>query len=379
MKKVFFILWAVFFLFFLSAILINPAIIFLVERQLGAICKGSEVSIGSCRLNLTRQLSFADVRIKNQAYDFLVKEAKAQYSLSSIFKGEILRFSLKDAKIYINLPQKNIAEFSQYFNLGSKKVFLVKSLELSDFNLDLKAKDFHVNGVLSSRVNLVEQIVDSLDIKIGSLGIQGFNLSNVSLRAAQDSSRGYFGINRMECGKLNISEIKSKVRFFKKELFLEGMSAGVLDGNISGNLKFNIDQNMSYEAILKFTNLDIARFIDDFDLKKKFEMTGRLEGTLVFKGRGADIEILSAELSSLQPGGILMIKDAKFLENMARSSNQSLDLLVENFQNYHYNIGTIKLFLDKGDLILDAALEGETGKRDLNIVLHDFSLKKEGQ
>jgi hypothetical protein len=76
---------------------------------------------------------------------------------------------------------------------------------------------------------------------------------------------------------------------------------------------------------------------------------------------------------------MLIIKDAQVLKNLASNTNQSADLLMENFQNYHYNIGALKLFLDNGNLILDAALDGETGKRDLNIVLHDFSLKKEGK
>jgi hypothetical protein len=380
MKKVFFILLAVSIFIFLASILINPAIIFLVKRQLNTIFKGSEVSIGSCRLNPARQLSFFDVSIKKKGgYDFLVKQVRAEYSLSSIFKSEILKFSLREAKIYINLPQKSIAEFSQYLNLGPKSVLLVKSLELSDFNLDLKAKDLNASGVFSIQVNLIEQIMDYLDIKIDALGIQGFNLSNFSLKAAQGSSEGYFGISQMKYDKLNISAIKSAVRLLGKELFLDGVSACALDGDIGGNLKFRIALDIDYGADLKFTNLDIARFINDFDLKEKFEMTGRLGGDLTLKGKGTDIEILNGRLSSLESGGMLMIKDTKFLENMARNINQSLDLLVENFKNYHYNIATIKLFLDKSNLIIDAALDGETGKRNLNIVLHGFRLKKEGQ
>ncbi len=380
MKKLFFILLAVAFFIFLVSVLINPAIIFLAKRQLKTVFKGSDVSIGSCRLNLAKQLSFFDVSIKNKpAYDFLVKQARAEYSLSSIFKGEILKFSLKAAKIAINLPQKNIAEFSQYLNLSPKSAFLVKSLELSDFNLDLKAKNFNVSGVVSCRVNPIGQIMDYLDIKIDALGIQGLNLSNLSLQAAQGSSQGSFRIDRMKYNKLTISEIKSQARLSGKELSLSGASAQALDGNIAGSLKLKIDKNASYGAVLKFTNLDIARFIDDFQLQEKFEMTGRLSGNLTLQGKNAEIEILNGEFSTLESGGMLIVKDTKFLENMARNTNQSLDLLVENFKNYHYNIGIIKLSLDNNNLMLGAALDGETGKRNINIVLHDFRLKKEGQ
>lgn len=380
MKKVFCILLAVAFFIFLVSILINPVIIFFAKKQLKTIFKGSDVSIGSCRLNPARQLSFFDLSIKKKpAYDFLVKQARAEYSFSSIFKGEILKFSLQEAKIAINLPQKNITEFTQYLNLSPKSAFLVKSLELSDFNLDLKAKDFDVSGVLSCRVNLSGQIMDYLDVKIESLGIQGLNLNNLSLKGTQGSSEGRLGIDQVKYNKLTISGIKSQVRLSGKELSLSGASAQALDGDIEGNLKLSIDRNTSYGAVLKFTNLDIARFIHDFELKEKFEMTGRLSGNLTLQGKGADIEILNGELSTLEPGGMLIVKDTKFLENMASKTNQSLDLLVENFKNYHYNIGTMKLSLDNNNLMLDTALDGETGKRNINIVLHDFRLKKGGQ
>ena len=124
MKKLPFILLAVTFFIFLSSIFINSAIIFFAKRQLHTIFKESQVSIDSCRLNPVKQLSLFEVSIKNkQAYDFLIKEARAEYSFFSIFKSQILKFSLKDAKIYIDLPQKSIAAFSQYLNLSPKGGF----------------------------------------------------------------------------------------------------------------------------------------------------------------------------------------------------------------------------------------------------------------
>jgi len=378
MKKLFFILLAVSFSIFFSAILINPAIIFLAKRQLNTIFKGSEVAIGSCRLNPVKQFSLFEISIKNkQAYSLLVAEARVEYSLFSILKGKIGKFSVKDAKINIDLPQKSITAFSQYLNLGPQGVFRVQSLELSDCKLAVKAKDFNADGFVSSQVNLAEKIMDYLDVKIDSLGIQGLQVSGISFKAAQGSTEGYCGISRIKYDKLAVSGIKSQVMLSGKELFLENVSANAFDGNIGGNLKLKIDQDFSYGAVLKITNFDIARFIDDFDLKEKFEMTGRLSGDLTFNGKGPDIETLDGKLSSLESGGMLIIKDTGVLENMARDTNKSLNLLVENLKDYHYTIGTIKLFLDNSDLIMDTVLDGETGKRTISIVLHDFRLKKE--
>lgn len=379
MKKAFLILLCTSLVILLTALLINPAVTFVAKRQLKAIFKESDVSIGSCYLNPVRQLSLYDISITHKkAYAFLVKEARVEYRISSILRGEIPKVSLKDATISITLPQKNITAFSDYLNPGPKGALLVKSVGLSNCNLDLKAKDITVNGVVSLQVNLIDKTVDYLDIKIDSLGIQDLNVRTISFAAAQGSSEGRFGIRQIKYNKLNISDIKSQVMLSGKELFLENVRAKAYEGDIGGSVKLKLDHDFSYDAVLSITDVDIARVIDDFDLKEKFEMTGRLSGDSAFKGKGPSIEILNGTLSSLGSGGMLIIKDTRFLENMARDTNQSLDLLVENFRDYHYNIGTIKLSLDNGNLILEIALDGEKGKRTINIVLHDVRFTKEG-
>ena len=115
---------------------------------------------------------------------------------------------------------------------------------------------------------------------------------------------------------------------------------------------------------------------NDLDLNEKAEISGKIDGALTLKGRGPDIKVISGELITVEGGGVLTIKDNDYLKKMAASSNQSLDILMESFRNYHYNIGVIKLSLDKGNLVLGIALEGEVGKRNLNITLHDFKLRR---
>jgi hypothetical protein len=89
--------------------------------------------------------------------------------------------------------------------------------------------------------------------------------------------------------------------------------------------------------------------------------------------------MLSGSFSTLTPGGTLVIMDAKFLENMARNTQLPLELLVEDFKNYRYNTGLLSLGLEDNNIILKVALEGEAGKRNLNVILHDFKLGREGK
>ena len=108
MKKTFFVLLFIISAVFLFSALINPAISFLAKRQLENVFKDSRVSIGACRLNPARQLGFSDIKIQNEAYEFVIGEAVAEYRIPSIFTARIMKFSLKEAKISINLLQDSI-------------------------------------------------------------------------------------------------------------------------------------------------------------------------------------------------------------------------------------------------------------------------------
>ncbi|MDP2911079.1 MAG: hypothetical protein Q8N76_01950, partial [Candidatus Omnitrophota bacterium] len=60
------------------------------------------------------------------------------------------------------------------------------------------------------------------------------------------------------------------------------------------------------------------------------------------------------------------------LENVAKQSNQPLDIIVESFRNYNYNNGMISLGMESGNLVMDIKLDGKAGKRNLAVVLHNF-------
>jgi len=309
MKKRYSILLAVLLFILIVALSLNLIIKFLVEQTLKNVFKESSVTIGACRLYPAKGIVFSDIRIiKKPDHVIYVKEAGAEFTFSSLFKGRTPKVYLNSPDISIYLPQ------------------------------------------------------------IGSLIIKDLIFNETGLQVAL-----------IKLNNLTISGIDGKFKIAGNQLNLSPVSAQSLGGIIDADIKIKFDQIAGYEAVLKFTALDIAKFIRDFDLKDKFEMTGRLSGNLTLKGQGSDIKTLNGELSTLKSGGMLIIKDTKYLENIARNTNQSLDLLVENFKNYHYNIGAIKLSLNNNNLMLDAALDGETGKRDIKIVLHDFSLKKEGQ
>jgi len=205
---------------------------------------------------------------------------------------------------------------------------------------------------------------------VTSLDVKGLRLENVSLKADQKFASGVLDIAQIKYNEAGIGEIKSKLRLNEKNLFLDSISCKVFGGEAQGDLSLSLDRNIEYLANLKFINLDLDTFVKNFNLSEKFQMSGRLNGRLALAGRGLNIKILNGDFFTAEPGGALSIRGNKFLENLAQSSKQSLDILVESFKDYRYNTGIIRLYKQEENLVLDIALDGEAGKRNLNVTLH---------
>jgi len=377
MKRKTYILLIILLLVLVIAISTKPIIIFVAKKQLADVFPESKISIGGCAIKAASQLSLFNIEIKKaNIYNFKIKEARVSYNPLSLLRCKIKKFYLGDTSVSFVLPQKSITEFGSYFNL-KPSIFFVSSMELGELKLDLKSKEMSLEGGVRLGVNLVGQVIDYLELKISSLEVQGLKL-NKGFLAANQKSPGEFNIEKIQYDKAKIEGIRSKIRLEGKNLFLENLSAKAFDGELQGDLALTLDKEPQYLGHIKAINLDLEKFAQDFNLKEKFQMSGKLVGELAFKGSGANVQILDGNFSTVEPGGRLTITDDKFLKNVAQNSGQSLDILVESFKDYHYNNGVMKLSLEQGNLILDIALNGEAGKRNLNIVLHNFKFGKGG-
>jgi len=318
MKSLAYILLLVLIIVLTLIITIEPFIIFLAKVGLERAFIGSSVSIGDCKLRLAHQLILFDIKIKKQGvYDSKICQIGIQFQPSVFLNRGVSVDSLKEAITAVNLE------------------------------------------------------IDYLDI-------QGLRLEGAYFKIGQLRETGGLYIQQLRYGKAKIREVNSRVRLSNNTLLLDSLTAKSLGGNIIGDLSFAIDDNREFLANLKFINFDLATIVDDFNLGKKIRMTGKLTGNLDFKGKGLGIDAITGYFSTAEYGGVLIIKDTGLLENLARNSGQPLDILVESFKNYHYNTGVMRLSLENGDLILDVGFDGETGKRNLNITLHDFKLRRHG-
>lgn len=332
---------------FVSAgvIFVKPAIRGIVRKQLENVFAQSRVSIGKCVFYPAREIRLADIEIiKKNSYSIRLKEAIIQYNLFSILKPSPLKLFLKHPEVNLTIPNKGVLKFEEYFNFGRGSP-IFKSVDVTSFNL-----------------------------KANIFGMPELQLDNGYLRQDFNSGQADFGLAGLKYDKFNITDIKGKARLSNTGFSVYDLSSSLLGGNIQADLEIQTQGQLNYLFNLKCAGIDIERLVKDFNLRDKFEMTGRINGELKLKGSGARIELLAGNFSTLSPGGTLVITDMKFLEGMARSTAQPVDLLVESFKNYQYNNSLISLGFEDGSVILKTELKGETGRRNLSVVFHDFKI-----
>lgn len=354
-------------------VFVKPLIIVIAKKQLGSVFVQSRVSISKCALWPLNRLGLSGIEISRQgAYDIKVKEAFLEYNPLELFKPPFLRLTLKDTGVYLNAPQKKISEIPGYFNIAQKGPQILKSVDISGLSLDITTQDLSLKANASLALNLARQAFDSLNFNVGFFKMFGAQMENASLQLKDASGEGNFVIPQFKYDKLIVSDIKGRIKLAAMSLSLYDVSAKILEGDIAGRLDLKAGKELQYLLDLNCFGLNIERFINDFNLREKFSMTGRLSGGLRLQGRGSHIEILGGNFSALPSGGTLVINNTVFLENMARDTRQPVNLLVESFKNYTYNTGLMSLDLKDNDIVFKAGLEGEAGRRELSVVVHDF-------
>jgi hypothetical protein len=238
---------------------------------------------------------------------------------------------------------------------------------------DIKIQEAGIVYDLKSlfKKNITRVSFNNVSVDVNPLKTFSINRIDV-LNLNPDSGELY--IPKINYDNLKTGEIKSRMKFSANAVLMSPLSIDFFGGSIAGDLNILILSSdvVKYSFNLKALDLNIKSFIEDFKLTDKVEMTGRLEGAASMSGSGAVINELQGDFFTDKNGGTLVIKDNKFLENISKDTKQPLDIIVESFKNYNYNSGILKLYLSNGNIILNINLNGEKGKRDFTIVLHDL-------
>ncbi|MFA4991149.1 MAG: AsmA family protein [Candidatus Omnitrophota bacterium] len=263
------------------------------------------------------------------------------------------------------------------FSLSRLSLKDIKIKKISRYDLKIENMNIYYTPRSLAVGNHLDKI-RGLSLEMSSLSVSGLEARDIILKIARTRDGGFLRVGSVKYNKITLARIRSAAFLENGTLYLNDLVLDFLGGKVKGDASLDLDKGAGYDFKLKALDLDIKTLVNDFKLTEKFEMTGNLGGDASLAGEGIAVTSLDGNFFTGEKGGILRIKDRGFLENIAKRSNQSMDIIVESFKNYHYNKGNIRLFSDRGDVILDVLLDGGAGKRDLTVILHDFILKKGG-
>jgi len=317
--------------------LAKPILLSIAQKELHKVFKESSIQ----NIKITAySIEFQSIKIREKNFDVDIKKARAYYNLRSILKKKI------------------------------------DKIEILDANLDFTKDDIKIKAKASLQLDMAANSIDYIKLDVYSLMTNLFEIEGLTLNAYQGQDTGEFYIKGINYNKLKVADVMGKSELKERLLCISPLLVSFLGGNVKGEFSITLDEEMDYSLRLNTQGMEIKRFVDDMELNEKFDMTGRLGGAFYLSGKGQDIKDIKGDFNTAVPGGVLMIKDKTFLENVAKQSNQPLDIIVESFRKYNYNNGMIKLFMESGNIALDLKLDGGAGKRSLMIVLHDFKKRK---
>ncbi len=361
---------------------IKPLVLSFAKVKIKDTFSASAVSIRDCEVNPLRGVVFSNIEIRRGSlYDFKLQKLKIAYALPHIIKGAISKVSLEGASIKVNMGNKDIHEFLTYCNFSSKgTAFFVEALELSELTLDIKSANVNIGAHVSLDFSLAKRTLDFIDLEISQFNNNNINVQDLSLNIGRNKALQGLYIREIGYDKIKVKEVKSRVNYNAEAIAFDPLSAEVLKGKINAVVNVTLGKTIAYTLDLKACNLDLENLAEDLRLVEKFQMSGKVGGSLKAKGQGLAISIIEGAFSITEPGGVLSIKDKKVIENIARSSKMPYEILVEGFKNYRYNNGKVALALQGSDVVLSAAFEGDAGNRGFDIRWHNpgfFNIGKE--
>lgn len=123
---------------------------------------------------------------------------------------------------------------------------------------------------------------------------------------------------------------------------------------------------------LHLENIKAEEVLELFDAKKSVAFAGAFGGgvTILLKGRYLkDVE----GLLHSQGGGRFSVTDGSFISKEVLKKPYT-NIMVENLKDYRYDIGTIAVRKEGEDVRADLTLDGEAGRRRLEIIWHGAAL-----
>ena len=356
----------------------DNVVLVIAKKQIRNFCPESVVRIKGCKVEPAHLISINDLEIKVPGvYNIHITQLKISYSILSLIKGGIRGFYMGETSFNVNMRDKDVSRIREHFNLETgKRGLKVDNIEVSNLYLQVDTRDIDFSGKVSLAVSPEEKLVKNIFLEIESMDMMGMFLGKGYIKGTPSAGGAECYFQKVKYNDIKLKDILGKFYCNEKLLLLDSFSAKIFDGSVFGNMRYDLDQARGFIFELNAAAVKISTLVRELNLEEKFQMTGEVGGKAVLLGNGFSLLGIEGSFTTEPGGGVLTINDVSFLENMAKKSGESLDILMKSVTEYQYSVGVLKLSSGMNALILDATLEGFSGKRNFKVILHDILSKK---
>ncbi len=278
---------------------------------------------------------------------------------------------LEDVRLALETPSKNFPRLRAASSGKGLLPLLVPAVVVKDMRPDIRTADLALSGTLSFTRDMRSSAFRELTLDIRTLTLGGGAVSG--LWASTDApGAGRFGAAKISFDKFAAENLEGRFALSDAGVLLDGVRADLLGGRARAKLtaaRLGDAPVVTAEADLQ--GIPIASVLRLWEWDKKCAADGRVGGHLLAEFSAGKLSRLEGALVA-EGGGDLVVLDQRFLENIAERSKQPIEIVKASFENYHYNSGTVGISLQENGLRLGLDLEGEQGKRDLEVTLHDW-------
>jgi hypothetical protein len=340
-----------------------------VSQKIAEAMPGTKVSIGSISGSLVSDITLSHIAIEDAYSKISFEAATLNYTLPGLFRKSIDQLSLQKGEAIYHSVGHPMPVISYGSDSSGAPVKLSK-LAISDLKLDIETQDMTLNGKISFVRDLELNKFEDASITLPKLRLGTIMIKDLNSKVNY-AQRGKLTIRQVAFQKWNMDDIQIDLELRNDKLGIRLDSALWLGITLTGAGEVRFAPSPSYAFKIEITALPISRILTTYEWDKKLSVSGQLGGTLEIEGTGARITTLKGVLRNATDGNIVIL-DQAFLQRIADSAKQPIEIIKATFENYHYNTGEVAVSLDDQNIRLGIDLNGEAGKRNLEVYLHDL-------
>ncbi len=289
-----------------------------------------------------------------------VNEAVRDRFPNALLNVESVIYKLPDRLIISNMEINNTSDWGR--------------LHFSSIEIELELDRIKKAMELSDTLMLIKRI----SAQMNTFSHNALRLQTIDINILLDGSRdthvsGSLSIQSITYKEIVLKNVYCDYRFFNHNLsvtlnrliFAGGTGYGIFEADFR-------DNSLVYKSDFYLNDMRAADIFTILKLDNKLKATGLWNGRLSIGGTNNTLTQVDGKLTARSPGGTLNIQDKNMVANMLPSDERLNKNIMESVLYYTYNEGDMNISLEDDSILCDLSLEGETGKRNISIYLHNL-------